>query len=117
MGIQRNVILLFIISAVACVGFAAWAAPTLKNSFCLDCHADKTVTATNAAGKEISLFVDKAQLASSAHKTNSCISCHIEATVKHPDDHKVLQPVNCTTCHEKPVKLDGASAHAVKKKD
>jgi nitrate reductase cytochrome c-type subunit len=93
----------------------AFAAPALKNSFCLDCHGDKTLSMTNATGKEISLFVDKAQLAASAHGTNTCVSCHTDATAKHPDDHKILQPVNCAACHDKPVKLNGANAHAIKK--
>ena len=30
------------------------AAAELKNSDCLECHADKTLTKTNAAGKEVS---------------------------------------------------------------
>jgi len=104
--------------ALAVFGFgslALIAAPALKNSFCLDCHADKALTKTNAAGEEISLYVDKGQLAASVHQTNSCISCHVDATVKHPDDHKTLQPVNCSACHDKPVKRDGVNAHAIKK--
>src|ERR1039458_8130535 len=45
----------------------------LKNSDCLDCHADNTLFKTNSAGKAISLFVDAARLKLSAHKTNDCI--------------------------------------------
>ena len=58
----------------------------IKNSACLECHADKTLTKTNAAGKEVSLFVDVAKLAASVHKTNTCASCHADITDKHPDD-------------------------------
>jgi hypothetical protein len=114
---QRKIVLLSVILAVFGAGSAALAAPALKSSFCLDCHADKTLSMTNAAGKEISLFVDRAELAVSAHKTNSCIRCHIDATAKHPDDHKILRPVTCSTCHDQPMKLEGANAHAVKKKE
>ena len=114
---QSKSVLLSVILAVFGAGSAALAAPALKNSFCLDCHADKTLSTTNAAGKELSLFVDKAKLAASAHKTNSCISCHIDATARHPDDHKMLQPVKCSDCHDQPVKLEGANAHAIKKKE
>ena len=114
---QRRIILLSVMLMVAGAGITALAAPALKNSFCLDCHADKTLSTTNAAGKEISLFVDKAALAASAHKTNSCINCHIDATIKHPEDHKILKSVECAACHDKPVKLDGANAHAIKKKE
>jgi len=61
------------------------------------------------------LFIDKAQLAASAHKTNSCINCHIDGTARHPDDYKLLQPVNCSACRDKPVKNEGVRAHAIKK--
>jgi hypothetical protein len=117
MNVRRTPLSVLIALAVAGSVPAIQAAPALKNAFCLDCHADKNLSMTNAAGREISLFVDKAQLAASAHGTNTCISCHSDATVKHPDDHKVLQPVNCTVCHEKPAKLEGVTAHAVKKKE
>ena len=67
----------------------------LKNSDCLDCHADNTLTKTNAAGKEIGLFVDAANLAASAHQTNTCISCHADLTDSHPDDERATKPVDC----------------------
>ena len=67
----------------------------LKDSDCLECHSDKTLTRTNAAGKEILLFVDPAKLAASAHKTNTCASCHADLTEKHPDDNVAAKPVNC----------------------
>ena len=46
-----------------CVGWFAAAAAAEKNpnSDCFDCHSDKTLTKTNAAGKEVSLFVDEAR--------------------------------------------------------
>src|SRR5690349_21724710 len=71
----------------------------LENSFCLDCHSDKTLTKTNANGKEISLFINTAKLSASVHKTNTCISCHSDLTTKHPDDNLAVRPVNCSTCH------------------
>jgi formate dehydrogenase gamma subunit len=85
----------------------------VKNSDCLDCHSDNTLFKTNSAGKAISLFVDKAKLAASAHGTNSCISCHADATAKHPDDNKILQPVNCATCHQRQTDSYGASVHGL----
>ena len=85
----------------------------VKNSDCLDCHSDKSLFKTNSAGKAISLFVDSAKLAASAHGTNSCISCHADATVKHPDDNKVLRPVNCATCHQRQTDSYGASVHGL----
>src|ERR1017187_7732574 len=85
----------------------------LKNSDCLDCHSDKTLAITNAAGKAVSLFVDEAKLKASAHKTNACISCHADVTVKHPDDNVPLKPVNCVTCHEQQTDSYNASVHGL----
>src|ERR1700690_1920684 len=85
----------------------------LKNSDCLDCHSDRTLAITNAAGKAISLFVDEARLKASAHKTNACISCHADVTVKHPDDNMPLQPVHCVTCHEQQTESYSASVHGL----
>src|SRR6185436_4210329 len=84
---------------VLVTGSFASAAPELTDKFCLDCHADKTLTKTAADGKEVSVFVDKAKLASSVHSTNGCISCHVDVTAKHPDDNKKLQPASCISCH------------------
>ncbi len=91
----------------------AWqctAAP-LKDSDCLDCHSDKTLTKTDAAGKEISIFVDVAKLAASAHRTNTCASCHVDLTDKHPDDEIAAKPVDCRICHERQTASYGASVH------
>lgn len=85
----------------------------IENSACLDCHSDKTLTITNAAGREVSLFVDMAKLAASIHRTNSCASCHSDITVKHPDDNIAAQQVNCTKCHEKQSESYGASVHGL----
>jgi len=106
--IARLSLLLF-----AATASLAAAAPSLSDRFCLDCHADKTLTKTTAAGKEISLFVDKAKLAASVHATNTCASCHAEVTARHPDDSKVLPPVNCASCHEKQSNSYGVSVHGL----
>jgi formate dehydrogenase gamma subunit len=89
------------------------AAAGLKNSDCLDCHSDKTLSKTNAAGKEVSLFVDAARLSGSAHKTNTCASCHADITEKHPDDNVAPKPVSCATCHESQTESYGASVHGL----
>lgn len=85
----------------------------LKDSDCLECHSDKTLTKTNAAGKEISLLVDPAKLAASAHKTNTCISCHADLTQEHPDDNVAAKPVDCRQCHERQSDSYGASVHSI----
>jgi formate dehydrogenase gamma subunit len=91
-----------------------WQLPALaglNDSDCLECHSDKTLAKTNAAGKEISLFVDPAKLAASAHKTNTCASCHADLTEKHPDDNLAAKRVNCRACHERQTQSYGASVH------
>jgi formate dehydrogenase gamma subunit len=85
----------------------------IKNSACLDCHSDKTLTTTNTAGREISLFVDVAKLAASIHRTNSCASCHSDITEKHPDNNVAAQPVNCAKCHVKESESYGLSVHGL----
>jgi formate dehydrogenase gamma subunit len=91
----------------------AVAAPVPGDSDCLDCHADRTLSKTNTAGKQVSLFVDKARLEASVHKTNSCVSCHDDATSRHPDDNIVLQPVHCARCHLARTESYGASVHGL----
>jgi len=91
----------------------ALAAGSNPNSACFDCHNDNTLTKTNVAGKEISLFVEEARLLSSVHKTNTCTSCHTDVTDKHPDDGVALKPVNCATCHEGPAREYAGSIHGV----
>src|SRR6266568_1896134 len=102
MGTWRRVLFsLAVASSAVGASFGARAADEIKNSACLDCHSDKTLTRTNAAGKEISLFADEAKLAASVHKTNTCASCHADLTTKHPDDNVLARAVNCAGCHEK----------------
>ena len=86
------------------------------NSACLECHSDKTLTKTNAAGKEISLFVDEAKLKATLHKTNTCLDCHADITSKHPDDNVPAQPPSCVKCHAEPVKQYAASIHGLSHK-
>lgn len=85
----------------------------LKNSGCLDCHSDKTLYKTNAAGKAISLFVDESKLASSVHRTNSCVSCHRDVTAKHPDDNAPVRAPRCASCHQRQSESYGASVHGL----
>ena len=105
----RGVYLLFALLLLAALpAFAG-----LKNSDCLDCHGDNTLFKTNSAGKAVSLFVDAAKLKLSAHATNACISCHADVTTKHPDDNKMLAPVNCALCHARQTASYNASVHGL----
>lgn len=91
------------------LALSSWAG--LQNSDCLECHADSTLSKKNAAGKEISLFVDAAKLAASAHGTNTCASCHADLTEQHPDDNVAAKPVDCRQCHARQTASYGASVH------
>jgi formate dehydrogenase gamma subunit len=115
MAVQQHAVILLAATFLALNGpLAAAAAPEpIKNSACMECHGDKTLTKTNAAGKEVSLFVDLAKLAASVHKTNLCASCHADITSKHPDDNVAAQPVNCKGCHERQSESYGASVHGL----
>src|SRR5512133_2599055 len=98
------------------VGLPAFAAEKNPNSSCLECHSDKTLSKTNATGKEISLFVDEVRFAMGVHKTNACISCHTTISAKHPDDNVVPGPANCGTCHANPTDQYASSIHGASHK-
>ena len=98
------------------VGGRPAGAEVLTDSDCLDCHKDRTLTTTSAAGREISLFVDSVKLQASVHKTNTCVSCHAGVTAKHPDDDRPAGPVNCAGCHEKQSQTYNASVHGLASK-
>ena len=106
----------FLLIAAFCLFGQLAARAGLSNSDCLDCHSDNTLAVTNAAGVAKSLFVDPAILSASVHKTNSCISCHADVTTKHPDDNRVLAPVNCARCHAQQGESYGASVHGLARK-
>ena len=91
-------------------------AAEIENDTCLQCHSDKTLTKTNKAGKEISLFVDPAVLKASAHKSKSCTACHTDITGNHPDDAVPAKPVDCRRCHESESATFEASIHGIELK-
>lgn len=92
-------------------GFCHASAQNIPDSDCLVCHSDRTLTKTNDAGREISLFVDEALLRNSVHKTNTCSSCHTDITPKHPDDEVPAARVDCGRCHAEQTRSYGASVH------
>ena len=113
MGIRQQASKILLALLWLALATGAMAATEIKDSDCLECHGDKTLTTTNAAGKQISLFVDQARLAASAHKTVSCAKCHAGITATHPDDNRPVQPVNCATCHAQETASYGASVHGL----
>src|SRR5208282_3659397 len=116
MGMGKRMAEIALIGLCLVLPIGAMAAPAMRDSDCLDCHADNTLTLTNAAGREISLFVDKAKLAASVHATNGCVTCHADITSAHPDDNRPVAPVNCARCHEEQGESYGASVHGLARK-
>ena len=108
----RGSVILSTMGALALVAVPLDAA-ALKDSDCLDCHGIESLSTTNAAGKEVSLFVDQAKFAASVHTTNGCVNCHADITASHPDDNRRVAPVNCTRCHGQQGESYGASVHGL----
>lgn len=84
-----------------------------QDAECLECHADPTLTVTNGAGKVTSYYVEASKLAGSVHHTNTCISCHAEVSLKHPDDNRPVAAVECARCHATQLRSYGASVHGL----
>ena len=71
----------------------------IENSDCFDCHNDKALVKSNAAGQVVSLFVDKSAFTNSIHAKHLCVSCHSDIIdLPHPD-HFVAKEVTCSQCH------------------
>ena len=113
MGAGRRILLGLGVAFALLAGLVLSSGEEIKNSSCLDCHSDKTLSKTNAAGREVSLFVNMARLAASVHKTKSCASCHADISIKHPDDNVPARTVNCASCHAKQSETYGASVHGI----
>jgi len=81
------------------------------NTDCLMCHGDRSTSMTKG-GKTISLYVDPAKFARSAHAGISCVDCHQGFNPSELPHAKKIRPVDCTTCHsdEQFVRY-GQSAH------
>lgn len=85
----------------------------MDDDSCMQCHGDKTLTKKDAAGREVSLFVDAALLQASAHKTENCFGCHADLTANHPDDKIAARAVDCIGCHKAQAATYQASAHGL----
>jgi formate dehydrogenase gamma subunit len=108
----RSSLVLALVLTLALPGLAAPAKP-MSNDDCLDCHGDKTLAITNAAGRTVSLYVDAARLAASIHRTNTCVSCHADVGLKHPDDNRPVAAVDCARCQGRESLTYSASVHGL----
>ena len=80
---------------------------------CLECHSEKDRTKDTKDGKKVSIYVDKAKLAGSAHGKGKCWDCHHDLKDGHPDDGVAPMPVDCTRYHEKASQSYGTSVHGL----
>lgn len=80
---------------------------------CTKCHADHDLLDANATGprQDSALYVTRAVLDSSVHRSLQCTDCHRGFEAGFP--HKVSQiVVPCSTCHEQEGRNWAASIHA-----
>ena len=99
-----------VVAAGLALTFAAAARPALaqSNDDCMACHEALGMTGTRD-GKQINVTVDGKKLKASAHAKVECVSCHKDA--KELPHEPGLKRVDCSTCHDKPVRDYRASSH------
>jgi cytochrome b subunit of formate dehydrogenase len=86
-----------------------------KDAECLACHADPTLTTTDANGKTVSLAVDAEKMKQSIHGGMfSCVDCHKD--VKSSPHETTPAKVRCAQCHADAEKAYQHSYHAMAKK-
>ncbi len=91
-------------------GGSCQAAQKLKDSDCLTCHGDSTLT-TDENGKQVSLFVDKDKLKHSFHgRLFGCVDCHTD--VKSLVHDTPPKKITCAGCHEAAQQAYARSMHA-----
>jgi cytochrome b subunit of formate dehydrogenase len=89
---------------------AAHAEHKPKDSECLACHGDSTLT-TEINGKQVSLFVDEGKLKHSIHgDLFACVDCHKD--VKGPVHETTPKKVRCAECHADAQQAYSHSLHA-----
>ena len=94
----------------------AWAsdalsAQKLKDSDCLACHSDPTLTTEGANGATVSLYVDQNKFKHSVHgRMFACVDCHkdVKSLVHEKPPEKVL----CAQCHADAQTAYAHSTHA-----
>lgn len=77
---------------------------------CLACHEDNSLT-MEKKGKEVSIFVDPVKFAKSPHKEFDCVGCHTDYDAEEIPHIEVVEPIDCSSCHDKPVNDFQQSKH------
>jgi cytochrome b subunit of formate dehydrogenase/nitrate/TMAO reductase-like tetraheme cytochrome c subunit len=86
-----------------------------KDAECLACHADPTLTTTDASGKTVSLTVDAEKMKQSIHGgMSSCVDCHKD--VKSSPHEATPAKIACAQCHADQQAAYKHSFHATAKK-
>jgi predicted CXXCH cytochrome family protein len=89
-----------------------------ENTYCLTCHKNK-INMSMKNGEALSVYVDEAALAGSAHAKLQCTQCHSEfSKTQHPvrsfgsrRAYSIAAAELCLTCHKEAAKLYGAGIH------
>jgi hypothetical protein len=96
-----------------------WTIGTAGKSGCMVCHGDKNLVRV-VGGQVVSMYVDTAQLTTSAHAQLLCTDCHVDFAYKTPhpttqlsDSWRSVAKTACKNCHQ-PEFLEWAkSSHSV----
>jgi hypothetical protein len=90
--------ILFIFLLLGITNGVAWS----DNSFCFNCHNDKSLSRTDARGRKVSLFVSEDGFKKSIHEKLSCSDCHTHIKDdKHAEGGKLIdKSVDCGVCHK-----------------
>lgn len=83
---------------------------TLTDNTCLRCH-DKDETHKVVDGKNVSLKVNVADLAASAHQNITCVKCHSDVTANMARPCTTAGKVDCSNCHQQESEQYFASGH------
>jgi cytochrome b subunit of formate dehydrogenase/5-methylcytosine-specific restriction endonuclease McrA len=99
-----------IVIGLLVLGVSARAEHKIKDSDCLTCHGDSTLTA-DENGRQVSLFVDQDRLKHSFHgRLFGCVDCHTD--VKSLVHEKPPAKISCSGCHEAAQQAYLRSVHA-----
>lgn len=104
---------LFIVCIIGALGF--FPPLLLGQDDCFECHGEPDLTTINAAGEEISIYVDAEKYTDSIHGDFECVTCHIDIEeIPHAED---LQKVDCSMCHDAAFEEYQTSIHAEAKEE
>jgi cytochrome b subunit of formate dehydrogenase len=84
----------------------------MADADCMSCHGKKDLEGHDDKGREVSMYVDAAQLQHSRHQRIACAQCHTGAAPsKLRPCSTVTSKVDCSTCHAEVVGTYDRSIH------